>query len=90
MRMKYRLRSFPFWLVMLLGVSTRMSAEESAPMEQTWEVTFVASKDSSPKVIAGRILIEAQDGGILFEDRVGVIWNITPDQQISRTSGEGT
>ncbi|MCA9077130.1 MAG: DUF1570 domain-containing protein [Planctomycetaceae bacterium] len=88
--MKYRLRSFPFWLVMLLGVSTRMSAEESAPMEQTWEVTFVASKDSSPKVIAGRILIEAQDGGILFEDRVGVIWNITPDQQISRTSGEGT
>ncbi|MFK7821846.1 MAG: DUF1570 domain-containing protein [Planctomycetaceae bacterium] len=37
-------------------------------------------KNGSERTIAGRVLIEAVDGGVLVEDRAGTYWNITPQQ----------
>lgn len=35
--------------------------------------------------VAGNILVEAQDGGLLLLDRAGRLWNITPDKLRQRT-----
>lgn len=37
---------------------------------------------------SGRVLVEAQDGGLLFESREHRIWTIQPDQLIQRSSDE--
>lgn len=36
--------------------------------------------------VSGRLLVEAQDGGLLVQSRDGVLWAITPDEQIKHTS----
>ena len=36
--------------------------------------------------VSGRVLIEAQDGGLLVQSRDGVLWTIPPGEQIGRSS----
>ena len=38
--------------------------------------------------VSGRILVEAQDGGLLLEGRDRIIWTIQPDEIISRRNDE--
>ena len=34
--------------------------------------------------IAGRVLVEAQDGGLMIQTRDGTIWNVQPEDLIHR------
>ncbi len=51
------------------------------------EFRFVDESDTE-RTVQGRVLVEAQDGGVLVEDREGSYWNITPIQLKERTSTE--
>lgn len=41
-------------------------------------------KQPAVKTVDGRVLVTAQDGGILLESRDAVLWNITPKQMVSK------
>jgi hypothetical protein len=49
-------------------------------------VTF--RRDGREQVVTGRLLVEAQDGGLLVLAADGRIWAITPDEQIRHTRDE--
>ncbi|MCA9026407.1 MAG: hypothetical protein KDA86_14465 [Planctomycetaceae bacterium] len=61
-------------------------ADETSSDRSLWRVEFTvdAAEAENVQLIEGRILVEAQDGGILLEDRAGVLWNLTPDRLIRR------
>ena len=40
------------------------------------------------RTVTGRLLVEAQDGGLMIQTDAGQIWNIFPDQLIDRESDE--
>ena len=40
------------------------------------------------RTVVGRVLVEAQDGGLMLETDAGRIWNVYPDKLIERTSDE--
>lgn len=54
--------------------------------EPTERVLFTV--EGMPQEVSGRILTEAQDGGVLLEDRAGRIFNLTPDVITERQSSE--
>lgn len=51
-------------------------------------VTFV-DDEKQTRTVDGRILVTAQDGGILLEGRDGILWNVTP-QQLKHNAKTGT
>lgn len=57
------------------------SPSESALLTR---VTFVPEESGPPRVVEGRILTEAVDGGLLLEDRFGELFTITPEQRRGR------
>jgi len=42
-------------------------------------------EEGKSQVVSGQILSEAQDGGLLIQDREGVLWAVQPQQLASRT-----
>lgn len=56
----------------------------AAPAAALDHVTF--SRDGKTLGVSGRLLVEAQDGGLLMQARDGVLWAIPPDEQIDHTS----
>jgi hypothetical protein len=59
-------------------MAARAPADESA-----LKVTFADEKQVT-RTLEARLLVEAEDGGILIEDRAGRMWSITPDRLQSR------
>ena len=49
-------------------------------------VTF--RRDGEQQYVDGRIILQAQDGGLLFLGRDGLIWRILPKEIVSRTSDD--
>jgi hypothetical protein len=49
-------------------------------------ITF--RRDGKEREIVGRLLVEAEDGGLLLLERDGTIWAVTPDEQIEHKSDE--
>jgi len=49
-------------------------------------VTF--ERDDKQQQVTGRILVEAQDGGLLVESRDGVYWAIPPREQVATQSDD--
>ncbi len=49
-------------------------------------VTF--RSDDKPFTLTGRVLVEAQDGGLLFQGRDGAIYNIESDDLLQKSSDE--
>ena len=45
-------------------------------------------RDGETQKVSGRLLVEAQDGGVLLQSRDSLLWAITPEEQLSRTSDE--
>lgn len=43
-------------------------------------------RDNKETTVEGRTLVTAQDGGILLEGRDGVLWPVTPEEQVKVTS----
>ncbi len=46
-------------------------------------ITF-AEHDKQRRAVEGRIVVEAQDGGILLQGRDGRLWNVTPEMLVKR------
>ena len=42
-------------------------------------------QDGKPQHLSGKVLTEAKDGGLLVQDREGVLWAVQPKQLVSRT-----
>ena len=55
------------------------SHAEEPPALRLHRITFTDAK-SVDRTIESRILLEAQDGGLLIEGRDGRLWNVTPKQ----------
>ena len=34
--------------------------------------------------VTGQVVVEAQDGGVLIEDQMGVLWAIQPEESLAR------
>ena len=58
----------------------------AVPASAVDQVTF--HRDGKTMEVTGRLLVEAQDGGLLVMARDGVIWAIPPDEQIKHTSDQ--
>ena len=72
------------WLLVLATLIVRAEeppreARELAPERRLHRVTWADAKLET-RSVAGRVLLEAQDGGLLLEGRDGRLWNVTPKQ----------
>ncbi len=65
-------------LLMMFKSPARVCAEEGDG--RLVQVTLSAKDDQPGEVLTGRVLVQAQDGGILFEERHGELHNLTPDR----------
>ena len=45
-------------------------------------------RDGQLLEVAGRVVVTAQDGGLLLLDRDGVLWAIPPEEQVKHTSDD--
>ena len=72
------------WIALLI-LQLPLQATSAAHKETAalWTVTFLDAQDSE-QIVDGRVVVEAQDGGLMLEDRMGVLWNITPDRLVDR------
>ncbi len=50
--------------------------------------TVVFQRNNQQQTVVGRVLVTAQDGGILLLARDGLLWAIPPDQQVQITRDE--
>jgi hypothetical protein len=70
----------------LANISAGESETAAADSEPVERITFVA--DGKQETVAGRILIEAQDGGVLLESSDGVEWAIEGAAVLNRKRTE--
>jgi hypothetical protein len=57
-------------------------ASDAAPSQRVEEFNFRG--DRGPQTVSGRILVEAQDGGVMLQSTDGVLWTIQGDAVLSR------
>ena len=74
-------------LNLLLSVITTAALADDPPTTRLNRVTFTDAK-SVVRTIESRVLLEAQDGGLLLEGRDGRLWNVTPKQLQKREATE--
>lgn len=74
-------------LTMLAAATLVFSDGDDPPAPRLQRVTFTDAK-SVTRTIESRLLLEAQDGGLLLEGRDGRLWNVTPKQLQKRESTE--
>jgi hypothetical protein len=48
----------------------------------------VFKRDGKERQIVGRLVVEAQDGGLLLTEPDGTLWAVTPDELVKHTSDE--
>ncbi len=70
----------PWWMAMLLLLSAAL------PARAIDHVSFL--RGGREHQIAGRLLVTAQDGGLLVLERDGVLWAIPPEEQLRHTSDD--
>lgn len=73
----------PWLCVASLVLTWALAAPQAIGLEH---VSF--SRDGKNKNVSGRILVEAQDGGLLFETPEQVIWMIMPDEIQERNTDD--
>ena len=66
------------WITVALFVAGQVAGVSDEPKPPDTMNQFVIKEPSGPLKISGRILIEAQDGGVLLEERNGRIRQLTP------------
>ena len=71
---------------MLVGQDKQAGGADAQPMEQF----RFTDKQEEERTILGRVLVEAQDGGVLVEDQAEWLWNITPAQMKERKKLDST
>lgn len=45
-------------------------------------------RDGTQRELVGRVVVTAQDGGLLFQTRDGQLWTVPPDEQIAQAADE--
>lgn len=75
------LRSRRLWIAFAFCLLSVTAAPRAVALDY---VTF--RRDGKTKDIAGRLVVEAQDGGRLMLGRDGVLWPIPPEEQVSHTA----
>ena len=80
------------WIVIgvlsgLLSAIPTTTGADDPPTPRYDRVTFVDAK-SVERTIESRVLLEAQDGGLLLIGRDGRLWNVTPKQLRKRETTE--
>lgn len=68
-----------------VGADEPAGVDEAAVSDHLTTVLVRITEDS-PKELSGRILVEAQDGGVLLEERNGRIRQLTPAMIVSKAS----
>jgi len=71
------------WLPSVAFVIVAFLAMPSPALENV-----VLRRDGEHVSVQGTVVVEAQDGGLLLQDRAGVLWLITPDEIVRRDSDE--
>ena len=57
--------------------------------ESTWALDRVVfTRDDQEQSVAGRLVVSAQDGGVLVMTSAGVLWAIQPEEIVAHTSDE--
>lgn len=83
----------PWLTVVALGLTAASlfagTQAEPPPAARLHRVTFTDAK-SVTRIIESRVLLEAQDGGLLLEGRDGRLWNVTPKQLQKREVTDDT
>ena len=67
------------WLVRAIVVACCMMPSLATSMEHVR-----LRRDGREQVIHGRVIVEAQDGGLLVLDQAHVLWTVMPDELIDR------
>lgn len=86
-------RRLSLLMVTVLGVSAAttlavtVTLADEPPTRSLYRVTFTDAK-SATRTIESRVLLEAQDGGLLLEGRDGRLWNVTPKQLQQREKAD--
>ena len=68
-------------IALLLAACTTFSAQAEETVERV-----VFNRNGQEKSVEGRLLLTAQDGGVLLMAPDGVLWAVPPDQQVSRAA----
>jgi hypothetical protein len=56
---------------------------------RAWAIDYISFKrDGKEQEIEGRLLVEAQDGGLLLLGRDGVLWAVPPEEKIKLTRND--
>ncbi len=71
-------------LILLLSVLWTWPARADDPL---WRIEF-RDDIGAVREVQGRILVEAEDGGLLIEDRARQLWNIPPTRQLARENAD--
>src|SRR5690606_17986112 len=45
-------------------------------------------RDGRTQHVEGKLIVEAQDGGLLIESPTGMLWAVTPEELVEHTSDE--
>ncbi len=72
---------------MVAVLLTAIDVDADDPPLRLHRITFTDAK-SVTRTIESRVLLEAQDGGLLLEGRDGRLWNVTPKQLQKREPTE--
>lgn len=75
-----RFRIAGLLILMLCFLVTPVAGDPVSSQEQLVAVTLTADADDGPGTLSGRILLTAQDGGILLEERNGTLHNLSPHE----------
>ena len=75
------------WRAAVVAVAF-VAVGRAATAEPLVRVTF-AEKDGAERAVEGRVLVEAQDGGVLVQGRDGVLWTVTPERLRGREAVGG-
>src|SRR3990167_1134413 len=60
-----------------------------APVGPAWALDHVSLRHKNKQVqVAGRVLVAAQDGGLLLLARDGVLWTVQPDELLEHTTDD--
>ena len=64
------------------------ATSQKASRDPLVQIRFRAVSERE-QTIDGRLLVRAQDGGLLVEDRAGRLWTVTPDRLLAETALQG-
>ena len=70
----------PPGLFCLIVVALTVSPHQLTADDRINHITFADKKTKEERTVSGKVLVEAQDGGLLLIGRDGRLWNVTPEQ----------